>query len=1746
MSGITIIDFLEQHVALQPQACALVCVDRSGETSWSYAALLEKVVHLAGYVQQQVKPGERALILMDSGIDYVCSFLACQYAGVVAIPSFPAESAKPQHLARTMAIAENAQATLLLTTRRFAETTAALCQQHPGRLMLLTDSLPTAIVPAEKFLARPDDIAFFQYTSGSTATPKGVMVSHGNLIANEKVITERMQTSKADVMISWLPLFHDMGLIGGLLQPLFVGYPLILTSPRYFMERPGRWLELMTRYQGTISGGPDFAFRLCLDRVKAEQKAQLDLRQWRVAFSGAEPIRHDTLQQFADAFASAGFQSEAFYPCYGLAEGTLMLTGSDACQGAVVTGFDSAKLAEGIAVPVCAEQLTTEGRDSQLVSCGRPGQMHQIRICCPQGLHQVPDGTLGEIWAAGPSMAVGYWQHSEATAATFVTADGSRWLRTGDLGFLFQDQLYISGRLKDLIIMHGHNLYPQDIEKTLESALPFVRSGRVSVFPVSSAEGEGIGIAVEISVATQNTQSSTELAVQIRDVVVRHFMVCPELILLLGQGDLPKTSSGKLQRSACLPGFRVGKLVPHAVFYRQDLQPELVSSWQKPQHWDELTMAVAEVWQTVLAAPVSQDDADFFVLGGNSVTAAQVLSQLQSQLHCHLENTALFETRSLRAFCQLVRAAPPLQAASKLPALGLHEYPLSAQQLRMLFLWQLEPNSHAYHLGTNFVLTGDVQAHWLQLACDQVLQQQQVLRQQYFQHDSGEWYQRTIDSMLNWQQLDLTAHHNPQLAAQQWLAQFHQQPFQLTAGENFRCALVKTEAEKYVFALSLHHIASDAQSSEQLTADIAQHYIRLSRGEPLVLRPAEVCYGDYAAAQQRWLQGDAAQQQLQYWRSKLAAEGDVLLLPSKHQGQTAANQLGSCQTLLSSKQVSLLQHSAQQHDASLFMLLLSNLYLLFYRCSGRQQPRIGVPVALRRPQELAQVQGFYINTLVLTAQLSPEMTFSELLNMCRQNTLEAQLNQNYPFEKLVEVLNPVRQLGSTPLFQVMFNHLQQNRPAFSTLPGVSLQAQQNTQQQAQFDLSIDSVLTADGELRLQWQFNADLFDVAQIERLQQLYLHLLQQVVQQPATALGQFSLTAQQHELMQAGRGETLPPAPCWIQTIRQIASQSPQTTAVIFLDQPYSYLWLEETSNRLAHGLLARGLKPEQVVALCLTRTPMLLACVLACLKAGCVYLPLDRLLPAHKMLQMLTDSGCCLLLAESDIGAGFTGSKLSPAEILSAQPAHKQAPAQQIAPEQLAYLNYTSGSTGKSKGVAVSHQALAEYIRSARTFIQLQPQDVVLQFATVSFDAFVEQVFPTWASGATVLLREDDLWDPATLYQQARRHQVSVMDLSAAYWRALVSAWQTLAQRLPLQLPSLRQVHSGGEAMSAAAVQAWQQLGFADVTLLNTYGPTEAVVEVTTFDCREFKPAEAVPLGQPLQGRLLYVLDKHLQPVPAGMPGELYIGGSILARGYLADPAKTASCFVADPFAADGSRMYATGDQVYWQHNRLHYLGRQDHQVKIRGFRVELAEIEAQLSQQPEVQQAVVLTRDTAFGLELFACVATELAAQPEFAHELKQRLSRVLPHYMLPAQILLLPGLPLNSNGKLDRQQLSKLEWPSEAPTGQSVAVPVTGEHARRVMIAWQKQLKAEHIDVHANFFDVGGHSLLLMAVHTELQQHYPWLTLTDLFTYPTIAGLAQYLQQPRLQSLPISHITDHSLKKQAFSAMAAKRRTSREI
>ncbi len=1035
------------------------------------------------------------------------------------------------------------------------------------------------------------------------------------------------------------------------------------------------------------------------------------------------------------------------------------------------------------------------------------------------------------------------------------------------------------------------------------------------------------------------------------------------------------------------------------------------------------------------------------------------------------------------------------------------ELPLSFAQERQWFLWQLDPQSAAYHIPMMLRLKGMLDIAALQDSCNTLIARHQSLRTTFSQVEGRTLQTIAAQRRIALQVELLQAHEIDRDAAiEAFIARSSSALFDLQNGPLLRVELLQVAADEHVLVITQHHIISDGASMQVMVTELIECYAAFSQGRQPRLPGLPIQYADYAIWQRHWMEAGERERQLQYWTRQLGGEQPVLELPTDRPRPAEQSYRGAQLDLVLDPQLGKALHQmAQQHNVTPFMLLLASLQTLLHRYSRQNDIRIGVPSANRNRSETERLIGFFVNTQVLKAGFDEHSRFSDILRQARQTALDAQAHQELPFEQLVAALQPERSLSHSPLFQVLFNH--QGALAGQTaraLPQLQIEHLPWSSPSAQFDLTLNTTLSAD-TFAASFSYATDLFDAATIEQLARHWQALLRAIVldaDQPVASL--MLLDDAERDLIINGWNTPVHmqmPGDSVVRLFEAQVRKAPQAVALIVGEQILSYAELNGRANRLAHALIAKGVGAETRVGIAVERNVEMVVGLLAILKAGGAYLPLDPTYPAQRLAYMISDSGIRLLLTQQSLRASLALDQSinimmldDPASTLAAFADDN--PASVATADSLAYVLYTSGSTGKPKGVMVSHGALSNFIASMTQAPGLASDDCLLSLTTFCFDIFGLEIYLPLTVGARMVLAENDVnHDPDALLALVQRHKVSAL-------QATPSTWRMLFDNPRCEVLQGCKLLCGGEALSGEL--AGRMLAVSD-QLWNLYGPTETTIWSAIHQLDQHgKPW----LGRPIANTTLYILDSHLQPTPTGVAGELLIGGDGLARGYFQRPGLTAERFVPDPFGQPGARLYRTGDLCrYRRDGVIEYLGRLDHQVKIRGLRIELGEIESRLLSQPAVHSAAVIAQSSASGEQLVAYVvlADALTAelQLEMREHLRVALRQDLPDYMVPGQWLFLAQLPLTPNGKLDRTALPACD---ASPLQSQYLAPRNGLQQRLVAL-WQEVLKRDRVGISDNFFDLGGDSILSIQLVSRGRQQGLHFSPKDLFQHQTVEQLA---------------------------------------
>jgi amino acid adenylation domain-containing protein len=1106
---------------------------------------------------------------------------------------------------------------------------------------------------------------------------------------------------------------------------------------------------------------------------------------------------------------------------------------------------------------------------------------------------------------------------------------------------------------------------------------------------------------------------------------------------------------------------------------------------------------------------VSADNGQITVKGPEGALTAELRRQLMEQKEAILKflNDAAGSVRHSEATLQRVSRDGRL--------------PLSFAQQRLWFLDQYEPGSAVYNVAGALRLKGLVDVGALERSVNEIIRRHESLRTTFAMVE-GEPVQVICPSLsISVVMVDLTEQPESEREdrAQRLASEEARRPFDLARGPLLRASLIRLSEAEHVLVLTMHHIVSDGWSMGVLYRELSVLYRAFSQGQPSPLTELPIQYGDFAVWQREWLKGEVLQSQLAYWKKQLEGAPGVLNLPMDRGRPAVQSFRGARQSLLLSKELTQgLKGLSRKHGVTLFMTLLAAFQTLLYRYTGQEDIVVGSPIANRNRTEIEGLIGFFVNTLVLRSNFTGNPTFKELLGRVREMALGAYGHQDLPFEKLVEELKPERSLSHSPLFQVMF--VLQNAPLRDRdLSGLALTRMTLDNSTAKFDLNLSMNEQTSG-LKGSLEYNTDLFDDATITRMLEHFHALLEKIVADPEQRVDALPLLgpAEKHRLLVEWNDtkREYPKDRCIHQLFEQQVEKTPAAIAVIFEEQQLTYKELNARSNQLAHYLKKQGVGPESLVGICVERSLEMIIGLLAIVKAGGGYVPLDPCFPTERLALMVKDAKIALILTQQSLLKGLAplGANMLCLDRDWGQIAEENTdnPDSGVIAENLAYVIYTSGSTGKPKGVEVPHHTVLNVLTHVREALGLTEQDRVPLVANICFDISVMELFLPLISGARLIVASSGVVvDGAAIEHILSKCGVTIMHATPATWRLLLQAGWNGVENLTIL--------AGGEALESELAN---QLAARGSSVWNLYGPTETTIYSSAAAYRSQSSNRKISIGRPVANTQIYIVDDHLQPTPVGVPGHLHIGGEGLARGYLNRSDLTAEKFIPDPFSEiSGARLYRTGDLArYLSDGNIEFLGRIDHQVKLRGFRIELGEIEAVLAEHREVRQAVVLAREDVPGDKRLVAYIVLSHSEAASASELRAFLRAKLPEYMVPSAFVFLDAMPLTTNGKLDRKALAAPDQikPELDQTFVASCTPVEQLLAR----IWAEVLKVEKVGSDANFFDLGGHSLKATQVISRVRQALQVdLPLRVLFEARTVAELALRIEQGAFETTELS-------------------------
>jgi amino acid adenylation domain-containing protein len=1658
--GLCLHQLFADRAARMPDAVALV---HAGETV-TFAELDARANRLAHYlVARGVRPESRVGICLPRGIDLVVGILGVLKAGGAYIPLDPGYPAE-----RLSYMLADSGAGIVLTASNVADRVADSAAEVV-RVDEIRAELASYLSDAPVTAVDPSNLAYVVYTSGSTGKPKGVATPHRGVISYMMHLQRDYGISVDDTIVPLAALSFDAS-VRELLGSLCAGAHIVFADEDERMDPPRLLARLRNEPVTAVMAIVPSLLRALVDAAEGEGSTVDTLR---LILASGEALPGELARRALAVFPNAKLVNQ-----WGATEATLSMT----------------------------RYFAPKDAGEETLSLGGPIANMRAYVL-DDALRAVPVGVAGEAYLGGVGITRGYVDQPALTAERFLpdsfsTEPGARMYRNGDrVRWRHDGTLEFLGRTDHQIKIRGVRIEPAEVEAAL-LAHDSVREAIV----VAREDGGEKRLVAYVTAAAGATASPTELRASL-EARLPAFMV-PSAVVVLDA--MPLSPNGKIDR----------RQLPAPEFTAQE------ETYVAPSTPAE--EVIAGIWAEVLAAARVGAHDNFFALGGHSLLATRVVSRLRDAFGVEVSLRALFEAPTVAGLAERVEAARRGEGAVSLPAIQpvdrAQPLPLSFAQQRLWFLDRLEPGSTLYSMPRALRLRGTLDAAALERALAEIVRRHEVLRTTYEERDGApvQVVHAAADFILPIEDFSALPAEDREAAYRERAASEARAPFDLSRGPLFRASLLRLADDDHVLLFSTHHIAGDGWSMGVFSRDLSALYTAFIDGRPSPLAELPVQYADYAAWQREHLAGETLDAEVGWWKQRLAGAPALLELPTDRPRPVEQSYRGGRASVLLPQELSdALKALARREGATPFMVVLAAFQLLLSRYSGQRDVVVGTPIAGRTRREVEGLVGCFVNTLALRADLSGDPAFRELLARVRRTTLEAYEHQDVPFEKLVEELAPERTLAHHPLFQVALT-MQNAAGSVLRLPGLQLEVAGVNRQMSKFDLELHWFDKPDG-VHASLEYAADLFDAATAERMLAHLQNLVRAVAADPGRRLSRLPLMddgerrALLHDWNDAA--VELPRGVSVQELFEAQVARTPHALAVRCGEERLTYDQLNRAANQLARTLTREGVGPEVVVPILAERGMGYWLGVLSVLKAGGAFLPLDPHHPPARWRQVLEQSRASIVLVQDGMECalrdgthemGGAQPRILALEFLAARPQDDGNVPVRIQPKNLAYLIFTSGSTGRPKGAMLEHGGMFNHLHAKNIDLGITSADVVGQNASQCFDISVWQFLSPLLAGATVQIIPDAVaTDAAMLVDTLESARVTVL-------QTVPSLMQLMVEELgrerpePVRLEALRSLIPNGEVLPPELARTWLRM-YPHAVITNAYGATETSDDVTHRRV-PVPPADDVRqigIGGHLANARLYILDRHLEPVPTGVPGELYVGGIQVGRGYTFDPRRTASAFIPDPFTDQaGARLYKTGDRVRLRRDgELEFLGRVDHQVKLRGLRIELGEIEAVLRGVDSVRESVVLVRDDALvGYVVPADLSIGISL-PELRRELKEKL----PEYMVPAAFVVLDEMPLNANGKADRHALPAPERGDDAESRVAPRTPT-----EEVLAAvWAELLGVARVGAEDDFFALGGHSLLAMRVVARVRDVFrAELSLRALFEAPTLAAVAARIDAGR--------------------------------
>ncbi len=1649
----------------------------------SYEELYNSSLRILAFLQQEgLGAGEELVFQIDDNKTFVLVFWACILGGIIAIPL--TTSHKEDRKKKFYNVCEVLKKPYLITEEKIRIGLEKYA--HANELTDLytkvsenyinVDEIVSLETQGEIVEAQPDDIAFIQFSSGSTGSPKGVVLTHDNLITNVRAIADAAEYTSTDSLLSWMPLTHDMGLIGFHINPLYCGIDHYLIPTNLFVRRPSLWFDKSTEHKATVLCSPNFGYKYIMKHCPAVESYDWDLSSVRLIYNGAEPISEQLCYDFIEWGKAFELRSRVMRPVYGLAEASLAVSISKLEDPIISYQVRRDTLNFGDKVIHSSE----EGEAVSFVNVGMSINDCHVAIV-DNNINPVEEETIGHIVIKGDNVTSRYYNNPEKTKEVIKKG----WLKTGDLGFLKEGRLYITGRDKDIIFINGQNYYPHDIE-SIAQELDGIELNKIVTVGFFNRKTQ-----VEETAAFIFYRGKLEKFVETALTVKAHInsRIGFTVDRVLPVKNIPRTTSGKLQRFKLLQEYLNGD---HDKT-EKELEALIQEYWKgnveivAPQNKQE--EKILSIWKKALNNDQIGVTNRFFEIGGNSLKAAEIIMTVQREFQVEIPLSVFYNTHTVR---ELAEKMEQFGKKAYVPIPKIEEkdyYEIAPAQQRLFYAWQLDTSSIAYNIPVAFTIDGNLPLKKVQEILNKLTARHAILRAS-FDADAPRYHVK--------EQVHVPIEYiECQTRQVEKILKNLIAPFDLTSDVLIRCAVLNVADDRDVLFFDFHHIVMDGLSVQKFIEEFNSIY----DGQPLEELP--IAFRDYVYWQKNDIEKNTFKKHEKFWEKLFETGVPTLQLPIDRSRPAILDAKGKrAKFQLNETTSNELKKLATRNSTTLHMLMFSVYKWLLAKMTGQTDMVIGIPVSGRTHADLQNVLGMFVNNLPIRTEVHKQESFIDSLKRDIAVMKDCLENQNYPYAMMADKLVENRDVSRNPLFDTMF--LFPPSEVENKTKDYSLSQRFFDPGYSKFDLSLE-FFEEGQQLSYVIEYSTALFNSKIASYLSTYLERIITQIIANQNVPFSEVSLLdaiglRDRVDIFNATQ-VTFSEAETILDLFERQVAENPDAIAVETDDDVLTYKVLNDKAEAFKAGLLNKNVMKGDVIAVSLLQSPELLYTLLGILKAGAVYLPIAEETPEERLKFIIDDSNSKFLVSREDKKLNkSTCECITPDAVLMTdrdETTHDVS----VSEQDSSYIIYTSGTTGNPKGVLVGHKSIANYVQWASwEYLNGESLDFAF-FTSIDFDLTLTSIFLPLISGNKVIIYDGDR-DEMPLKRVCTDHRSEIVKLTPSHIKVLIN------NKIEVS-PSIKKIIVGGEKLTSEIAHGFLELCAHEVTIYNEYGPTEATVGCMVHKFEPFKDRVAVPIGKPIANAKIYILDEFKKPVPKGVVGEIYIAGDCLSKGYVNNKVLTNEKFVPNPFI-DDKLMYASGDMAKIMPSGIvQYIGRRDEQVKINGHRIEKEEIRQALITNKDIQDAVVVVEANKEGskdLYAYYIVASEAAQQPDDM-DIKMWLISKIPHYMIPQNYVQIEAIPLTKNGKVDIKKLQGLKQDSVVVDLKMISEEISS----KIIRVYRTIMEDPDFELQSNFYEFGGDSIKAAQIVSKLRQENIRVSPKEILTYNTPAQLVHFVE-----------------------------------